>query len=106
MTLLIYLTIPEENLAVISDHGAVPLLARLTNTKNDKLRKHLAEAIAQCCHWGNNRVAFGNSGAVAPLVKYLRSEDLEVHISTAKALHQLSKDRESLYGYLNVSSYD
>ncbi|RKO94469.1 armadillo-type protein [Blyttiomyces helicus] len=85
----------EENLAVITDHGVVPMLAKLTNTRNDKLRKHLAEAIARCCHWGNNRVAFGTAGAVAPLVKYLRSPDDQVHRSTARALHQLSMDPDN-----------
>ncbi|KAI9201905.1 armadillo-type protein [Polychytrium aggregatum] len=85
----------EENLAVITDHGVVPMLGKLTNTRNDKLRKHLAEAIATCCHWGNNRVAFGAAGAVAPLVKYLKSTDEEVHRSTARALHQLSMDADN-----------
>ncbi|EPZ31271.1 Beta Catenin-related Armadillo repeat-containing protein [Rozella allomycis CSF55] len=85
----------EENLAVITDHGVVPLLAKLTTTKHDKLRKHLAEAIARCCRWGNNRVAFGSAGAVAPLVKYLKSPDEKVHRSTAQALHQLSKDADN-----------
>ena len=28
----------EENLAVITDHGVVPILAQLTNTQNDILR--------------------------------------------------------------------
>ncbi|KAI8611574.1 hypothetical protein BC830DRAFT_1083976, partial [Chytriomyces sp. MP71] len=74
----------EENLAVITDHSVVPLLGKLTNTRSDKLRKHLAEAIARCCHWGNNRVAFGAASAVARLVKYLKSPDEEVHRSTAR----------------------
>jgi hypothetical protein len=81
-------------LAVITDHGVVPMLSKLTNTRNDKLRKHLAEAIARCCHWGNNRVSFGSSHAVAPLVKYLKSPDHQVHRATARALHQLSMDRK------------
>lgn len=85
----------EENLAVITDHGVVPMLARLTNTTNDKLRRHLAEAIARCCNWGNNRVAFGREGAVAPLVRYLKSSDESVHRSTARALFQLSKNPEN-----------
>nr|XP_022323852.1 armadillo repeat-containing protein 4-like isoform X1 [Crassostrea virginica] len=96
----------EENLAVITDHGVVPMLARLTNTYawkgskfqskvDDKLRRHLAEAIARCCNWGNNRTAFGREGAVAPLVKYLRSQDENVHRSTARALYQLSKNPEN-----------
>lgn len=37
----------QENLAVITDHGVVPLLAQLTHTSNDKLRHNLADAIAK-----------------------------------------------------------
>ena len=37
----------EENLAVITDHGVVSMLARLTDTSDDKLRHHLADAIAK-----------------------------------------------------------
>ncbi|CBY18285.1 unnamed protein product [Oikopleura dioica] len=85
----------EENLAVITDHGVVPTLAQLTNTQNDRLRRHLAEAIARCCAWGNNRTAFGREGAVAPLVKYLQSENPLVHQATAQALHQLSEDPDN-----------
>ena len=62
---------------------------------DDKLRRHLAEAIARCCNWGNNRVAFGEAGAVAPLVKYLKSCDMNVHRSTARALFQLSRDPDN-----------
>ncbi|XP_076823373.1 outer dynein arm-docking complex subunit 2-like [Clavelina lepadiformis] len=85
----------EENLAVITDHGVVPMLAKLASTTNDKLRRHLAEAIARCCTWGNNRVSFGREGAVAPLVGYLKSEDKQVHRSTAQALYQLSRDPDN-----------
>merc|ERR1712087_765857 len=85
----------EENLAVITDHGVVPMLAKLTLTSDDKLRQHLAEAMARCCNWGNNRVAFGREGAVAPLVRYLRSKEENVHRSTARALFQLSKNPEN-----------
>lgn len=42
--------------------------------------------------WGRNRVAFGESNAVAPLVRYLRSNDPSVHRATAQALYQLSED--------------
>lgn len=45
--------------------------------------------------WRNNRVAFGEATAVAPLVTYLQSSDLAVHRSTACALHQLSKDPDN-----------
>ncbi|TFK11950.1 histone deacetylase 10 [Platysternon megacephalum] len=82
----------EENLAVITDHGVVPLLSKLANTNNDKLRHHLAEAISRCCMWGSNRIAFGETKAVAPLVRYLKSNDTAVHRATAQALYQLSED--------------
>ncbi|XP_064389166.1 outer dynein arm-docking complex subunit 2-like [Halichondria panicea] len=85
----------EENLGVITDHGVVPLLAKLTHTTDDHLRRHLADAMARCCTWRNNRVAFGEAEAVAPLVSYLKSPDLDVHRSTACALHQLSKDPDN-----------
>ncbi|NXB59421.1 ARMC4 protein, partial [Struthidea cinerea] len=82
----------EENLAVMTDHGVVPLLSKLANTNNNKLRRHLAEAIAHCCKWGSNRVAFGETKAVAPLVRYLKAKDPLVHRATAQALYQLSED--------------
>ncbi|KAF1672026.1 Armadillo repeat-containing protein 4, partial [Pygoscelis papua] len=82
----------EENLAVITDHGVVPLLSKLANTNNDKLRRHLAEAISHCCMWGSNRVTFGETKAIAPLVRYLKSNDPSVHRATAQALYQLSED--------------
>ncbi|NXG27019.1 ARMC4 protein, partial [Dromaius novaehollandiae] len=82
----------EENLAVITDHGVVPLLSKLANTNNDKLRRHLAEAISHCCMWGSNRVTFGETKAVAPLVRYLKSNNPSVHRATAQALYQLSED--------------
>lgn len=59
---------------------------------DDKLRRHLAEAISHCCMWGSNRVTFGESKAVAPLVRYLKSNDPLVHRATAQALYQLSED--------------
>jgi len=85
----------EENLAVITDHGVVPMLARLANTNKDRLRHRLAEAIAECCKWGNNRIAFGKEKAVAPLVGYLKSKDTNVHKATAQALFQLSRDPQN-----------
>ncbi|XP_035944718.1 outer dynein arm-docking complex subunit 2 isoform X1 [Halichoerus grypus] len=85
----------QENLAVITDHGVVPLLSKLANTNNDKLRRHLAEAISRCCMWGRNRVAFGEYKAVAPLVRYLKSNDTNVHRATAQALYQLSEDADN-----------
>ncbi|NXL29997.1 ARMC4 protein, partial [Glaucidium brasilianum] len=82
----------EENLAVLTDHGVIPLLSKLANTNNDKLRRHLAEAISHCCMWGSNRFAFGETKAIAPLVQYLKSKDPSVHRATAQALYQLSED--------------
>ncbi|MBZ3883952.1 Armadillo repeat-containing protein 4 [Sciurus carolinensis] len=85
----------QENLAVITDHGVVPLLSKLANTNNDNLRRHLAEAVSRCCMWGRNRVAFGEHRAVAPLVRYLKSNDTNVHRATAQALYQLSEDADN-----------
>ncbi|XP_037984154.1 armadillo repeat-containing protein 4 isoform X1 [Motacilla alba alba] len=82
----------QENLAVMTDHGVVPLLSKLANTNNNMLRRHLAEAIAHCCMWGSNRVAFGEAKAVAPLARYLKAKDPLVHRATALALYQLSED--------------
>ncbi|NXM97107.1 ARMC4 protein, partial [Sylvia borin] len=82
----------QENLAVMTDHGVVPLLSKLANTNNNELRRHLAEAIAHCCMWGSNRVAFGETKAVAPLARYLKAKDPLVHRATALALYQLSED--------------
>ena len=82
----------EENLAVMTDHGIVQMLAKLTNTKYDQLRKPLTQAIAQCCNWGKNRITFGQANAVGPMVKFLKSHDHEVHLSTTFALKQLSAE--------------
>ncbi|DAA23534.1 TPA: armadillo repeat containing 4 [Bos taurus] len=68
----------------------------IQNAKNnDKLRRHLAETISRCCMWGRNRVAFGEHKAVAPLVRYLKSNDTNVHRATAQALYQLSEDADN-----------
>uniref|UniRef100_A0A8C6S616 Armadillo repeat containing 4 n=1 Tax=Neogobius melanostomus TaxID=47308 RepID=A0A8C6S616_9GOBI len=82
----------EENVALLTDYGVVPLLANLTCTTDDRLRRHLAEAIAYCCMWSQNRAAFGQAGAVAPLVRYVKSQNGAVHDTTVVALYQLSKD--------------
>ena len=55
----------------------------------------MAEAIARCCCWANNRVQFGSERSVEPLVDYLASTDPLVHRSTARALHQLSRDPDN-----------
>ncbi|OAF72032.1 Vacuolar protein 8 [Intoshia linei] len=85
----------EENLAVITDHGVIPLLANLTDTNDDLLRTHLAEAIARCCSWHKNRELLGEAGAVRPLVDYLSSKDENVHRSSARALYRLSENPDN-----------
>ncbi|XP_061570037.1 outer dynein arm-docking complex subunit 2 [Cololabis saira] len=77
----------KENLAVLTDYGVVPLLAKLTNTTDDRLRHYVTEAVSRCCTWGSNSVTFGEAGAVAQLVTYLR-----IHENAAVALHEMSKN--------------
>ncbi|XP_046397055.1 armadillo repeat-containing protein gudu isoform X2 [Ischnura elegans] len=86
------IALDRENLAVITDHGVVPLLSELVLSTDDLLRQHLAEAIANCCQWGNNCREFGRLGAITPLVGYMASSDPLVHRSTAHALNSLSED--------------
>ena len=76
----------------MTDHGVIEKLSKLANTEDDLLRSKLAMAIANCCEWAGNRTIFGTAGAVAPLVSYLSSADIEVHQTTTLALFQLSKD--------------
>ncbi|NWS96112.1 ARMC4 protein, partial [Mionectes macconnelli] len=82
----------EENLAVMTDHGVVPLLSKLTNTNDNELKRHLAEAICNCCMWGSNRAAFGEHKAVGPLVRYMKTNDPPVQRAAALALYQLSEE--------------
>lgn len=42
--------------------------------------------------WGSNRASFGEAGAVAPLVRNLKSKEGSVQRSTAMALYQLSRN--------------
>ncbi|XP_030757862.1 armadillo repeat-containing protein gudu [Sitophilus oryzae] len=81
-----------ENLAVITDHGVVPMLANLVETEDVELRQHLASAIAYCCAWGSNCKMFGRLGAITPLVQYMADTNPEVHRTTALALFHLSKN--------------
>ncbi|XP_066146687.1 armadillo repeat-containing protein gudu [Euwallacea fornicatus] len=81
-----------ENLAVITDHGVVPLLVNLVETEDVELRQHLASAIAYCCAWGSNCKEFGRLGAITPLVQYMADVEPDVHRTTALALFHLSKN--------------
>ncbi|KAI3382905.1 hypothetical protein SNEBB_001252 [Seison nebaliae] len=88
-----YIARDQENLAVITDHGVVHSLAKLTSTNDDNLRRYLADAVCECCQWNKNREQFGEENAVEPFVRYLKAtNDICVRRSTAKALHQLSKE--------------
>ncbi|XP_031349610.1 armadillo repeat-containing protein gudu [Photinus pyralis] len=82
----------KENLGVMSDHGVVPLLVNLVNTKDEMLRENLASAIAYCSTWGSNNKQFGRLGAITPLVSYMASRNPNVHRTTALALYYLSKN--------------
>uniref|UniRef100_A0A8C2Z1T1 Outer dynein arm docking complex subunit 2 n=1 Tax=Cyclopterus lumpus TaxID=8103 RepID=A0A8C2Z1T1_CYCLU len=82
------IAIVKENMAILADLGVIQLLTKLASTTDDKLRRHLADAVCQCCMWGDNRTAFGE--AVAPLVRFLKSKDEAVLQSTALALFELS----------------
>lgn len=62
---------------------------------DDNLRRPLAEAVARCCSWANNRVDFGKNGAVEPIVCYLKSGDPDTQCAAAKALYQLSRHPEN-----------
>ena len=87
----------QENLAVMTDLGVVELLSNLLSSKLDSVRRPLADAIGVSAGWADNRRRFGEEGAVAPLVSYLRppSNNNEVHAATAKAIKALSEDTEN-----------
>jgi len=85
----------NENLAIMSDHGVVQYLARLTPTKDDMLRQSVASAIAECCKYKHNATDFGRRKAVSPLCSYLTSEDPLVHRAAAQALAALSVDHRN-----------
>jgi len=87
----------EQNLAVLTDHGVVPILSKLVvdHASDDYVRGHIADAIGRCCIWGNNRKEFGARGVVKPLVKYLKSQETFVYKAAAMALFHLSQEPEN-----------
>lgn len=108
----------DETLAVLSDHHVVTLLASLVRhvvfdfflcnrtfklsktffgQKNRDLKLRVAEAIAECCRWPGNPAQLGQGGGVKPLIGYLRSSHLDLRRAAAKALHQVSSDRENCF---------
>ena len=83
----------SQNLAVITDHNVVPLLAELTVTRHPKLRCQLSKAIASCCQWGSNRRQFGEMNVIQNLIYFLKTtRENSVLVSATKALNQLSKE--------------
>lgn len=93
----------KENLAVLTDHKVVNMLASLVYTTDDMLREHLAAAIASCAPYGNNTQELGRLRTVTPIVGYMVSEDPKVHRTTAMALQQLSKDPQNCITMHSVS---
>ncbi|XP_069185977.1 outer dynein arm-docking complex subunit 2 isoform X1 [Procambarus clarkii] len=84
-----------QNLAIMTDYGAVTSLSRLAVRENNSLRPYLAEAIAACCVSRETGLLFGQAGAVAPLVQYLETDDSTIRRPTCRALHRLSLEPEN-----------
>ncbi|XP_066974248.1 outer dynein arm-docking complex subunit 2 [Macrobrachium rosenbergii] len=84
-----------QNLAIMTDYGAVTSLSKLAVRENDSLRPYLAEAIAACCVSRETGLLFGQAGAVAPLVQYLETDDSKIRRPTCRALHRLSLEPEN-----------
>lgn len=83
----------KENLAVMTDHGLIPMLVALVKTKNEMLREHLAKAIAYSSTWHTNCKDLGRLGAITPLVSYMaESTNPAVQRTTALALYHLSQN--------------
>lgn len=82
----------KDNLAVLSDHKVIYMLADLVHTTDDMLRQNLAAAIASCAPYGTNCQELGKLKTVTPIVGYMVSNDPQVHRTTAQALEKLSVD--------------
>lgn len=85
----------KENLAVLSDHKVIYMLADLVHTENDLLRENLAYAIANCAPYGTNTQELGRLRTVTPIVGYMVSENPKVHRTCAMALEKLSADPQN-----------
>ncbi|XP_055299330.1 armadillo repeat-containing protein gudu [Sitodiplosis mosellana] len=85
----------KNNLAVLSDHKVIPMLADLVFTSDDMLRENLAAAIANCAPYGTNTQELGRLKIVAPIVGYMVSKNPRVHRTTAMALQRLSVDPQN-----------
>lgn len=81
----------RENLSILTDYEVVPLLVSLVYTKDEELKRWVAEAIATCSGLDKNVKSF--SSAVVPLADSLkRSSDVAVKRAIACALEKLSRD--------------
>lgn len=81
----------RENLSILTDYEVVPLLVSLVYTKDEELKRWVAEAIATCSGLDKNVKSF--SSAVVPLADSLkRSSDVAVKRAIACALERLSRD--------------
>lgn len=85
----------KYNLAVLSDHKVISMLADLVHTNDDMLRENLAAAIASCAPYGTNTQELGRLKTVTPIVGYMVSSNPKVHRTTAMALQQLSVDPQN-----------
>lgn len=93
----------RENLAVLSDHRVIQMLADLVHTTDDLLRENLAAAIASCAPYSNNTQELGRLRTVTPIVGYLVSDNPRVHRTTAMALQKLSEDPQNCVTMHQVS---
>lgn len=85
----------RENLAVLSDHKVIYMLADLVHTTDDLLRENLAAAVASCAPYGTNTQELGRMRCVTPIVGYMVSSNPRVHRTTAMALQKLSEDPQN-----------
>lgn len=95
----------KENLAVLSDHKVIYMLANLVHTTDDILRENLAAAIASCAPYGNNTEELGRLRTVTPIVGYMVSNNPNVHRTTALALWRLSEDPQNCITMHQVRIY-
>ncbi|MEN2495864.1 MAG: hypothetical protein MHMPM18_000449 [Marteilia pararefringens] len=88
----------EQSLAVITDHGAIRLISNLTITRDPKLRQQLSLAIASCCQWSQNQIAFGQMGVIERLVIFTRtSQSRKVLTAATLALNNLSRQTSNCH---------
>lgn len=85
----------KYNLAVLSDHKVIAMLADLVHTNDDMLRENLAAAIASCAPYGKNTQELGRLKTVTPIIGYMVSNNPRVHRTTAMALQKLSVDPQN-----------